>query len=62
MSATLNIDTFLKRMTDAGVPRSDVGVFHMDERTNPLALYFVPSNLLRERDNMELVKRPRRIP
>ena len=57
MSATLNIDTFLKRVTDAGVNRTDVGIFHMDERTNPLALYCVPSNLLRERDNMELALR-----
>ena len=57
MSATLNIDTFLRRVTDAGVNRSDVGVFHMDEKTNPLALYCVPSNLLRERDNMELALR-----
>ena len=57
MSATLNIDTFLKRVTEAGVPRSDVGIFHMDERTNPLALYCVPPNLLRERDNMELALR-----
>ena len=57
MSATLNIDTFVRRVTDAGVPRSDVGIFHMDERTNPLALYCVPPNLLRERDNMELALR-----
>ena len=57
MSATLNIDTFLRRVTDAGVHRSDVGIFHMDERTNPLALYCVPPNLLRERDNMELALR-----
>ena len=57
MSATLNIETFLKRVTDAGVNRSDVGIFHMDERTNPLALYCVPPNLLRERDNMELALR-----
>ena len=47
MSATLNIETFLKRVTDAGVNRPDVGIFHMDERTNPLALYCVPPNLLR---------------
>ena len=29
----------------------------MDERTNPLALYCVPQDLLRERDNMELALR-----
>ena len=57
MSATLNIDTFVRRVTDAGVPRADVGIFHMDERTNPLALYCVPNELLRERDNMELALR-----
>ena len=57
MSATLIVDTFLKRVTDAGVARTDVGIFHMDERTNPLALYCVPPNLLRERDNMELALR-----
>ena len=57
MSATLNIETFLRRVTDAGVPRSDVGIFHMDERTNPLALYCLPPALMRERDNMELALR-----
>ena len=57
MSATLNVETFLKRVTDAGVPRSDVGIFHMDERTNPLALYCVPTDLFKERDNMELALR-----
>ena len=57
MSATLNIDTFVRRVTDAGVPRADVGIFHMDERTCPLALYCVPHDLLRERDNMELALR-----
>ena len=57
MSATLNVETFLKRVTDAGVPRSDVGIFHMEERTNPLAQYCLPADLLRERDNMELVLR-----
>ena len=57
MSATLNIDTFVRRVTDAGIPRADVGIFHMDERTNPLALYCVPHTLLRERDNMELALR-----
>ena len=57
MSATLNIDAFLKRVTAAGVPRTDVGIFHMDERTNPLALYCIPPTLVRERDNMELALR-----
>ena len=57
MSATLNIEHFLTRVTAAGVPRTDVGIFHMDERTNPLALYCIPSSLVRERDNMELALR-----
>ena len=34
-----------------------MGIFHMDERTNPLAQYCVPAELLRERDNMELALR-----
>ena len=57
MSATLNVDTFLNRVTNSGVDRSDVGVFLMEERTNPLALHCLPPDLLRNRDNMELALR-----
>ena len=54
MSATLNIDTFLARVTSSGVDRNDIGIFDMEERTNPLALHCLPQDLLRDRDNMEL--------
>ena len=57
MSATLNIDTFLTRVVNCGVDRSDVGIFLMEERTNPLALHCLPQGLLRDRDNMELALR-----
>ena len=57
MSATLNIDTFLARVTGSGVDKNDVGVFLMEERTNPLALHCLPQELLRDRDNMELALR-----
>ena len=56
-SATLNVDTFLHRVTSSGVDRSDVGVFLMEERANPLALHCLPPDLLRSRDNMELALR-----
>ena len=57
MSATLNIDTFVNRVTSSGVDKNDVGVFLMEERTNPLALHCLPPDLLRNRDNMELALR-----
>ena len=57
MSATLNIDTFVNRVTSSGVDKNDVGVFLMEERTNPLALHCLPPDLLRNRDNIELALR-----
>ena len=57
MSATLNIDTFVNRVTSSGVDKTDVGIFLMEERTNPLALHCLPPDLLRNRDNIELALR-----
>ena len=57
MSATLNVDTFLNRVTGSGIDRKDVGVFLMEERANPLELHCLPPDLLRNRDNMELALR-----
>ena len=54
MSATLNVDSLNRRLLDAGIPPKDIGVFLMEERTNPLSLHCLPQELLRDRDNMEL--------
>ena len=57
MSATMNVEDFMKRVLDAGIPRDDVGTFLMHERTNPLSLHCLPQELLRDRDNIELALR-----
>ena len=57
MSATLNIDTFVNRVINSGVDRNDVGIFRIEERTNPLTLHCLPPELLRNRDNIELALR-----
>ena len=57
MSATMNVEDFMKRVLDSGIPRDDVGTFLMHERTNPLALHCLPQELLRDRDNIELALR-----
>ena len=57
MSATLNVHTFTNRLLDAGIEAKDIGVFLMEERTNPLSLHCLPQELLRDRDNMELALR-----
>ena len=57
MSATLNVDSFNRRLLNAGIAAKDIGIFLMEERTNPLSLHCLPQDLLRDRDNMELALR-----
>ena len=43
MSATMNIDTFLARVTNSGVDKNHVGIFLMEERTNPTGTTLSPA-------------------
>ena len=57
MSATLNVDSFNRRLLNASIAAKDIGIFLMEERTNPLSLHCLPQDLLRDRDSMELALR-----